>query len=140
METLCLKLKIKSYRLCSFKPFLCCKHACYCVNMVSVTSASRYITSATCYHPRYQSRSSMYIRSLIPRTFAELAAAVPIAFTRAFELRHEKTTSREDSHQPRLQLSLNSLCCPHKDSLGPWFTHCVHSKDSDQTGQMPRLI
>ena len=41
-----------------------CNQTCYCVNMVSVTSASRY-------HPRYQSRSSMYIRGLIPRNFAE---------------------------------------------------------------------
>ena len=55
-----------------------CNHTCYCVNMVSVTSASRYITSASRYNPRYQSRSSMYIRSLIPRNFAELAEAAPI--------------------------------------------------------------
>ena len=34
-------------------------HTSYCVNMVSVTSASRYITSASCYHPGHQSRSSM---------------------------------------------------------------------------------
>ena len=47
--------------------------------MVYVTSASRYVTSASHYHPRYQSRSSMYIRGLIPRNFAELAEAVPIA-------------------------------------------------------------
>ena len=48
--------------------------------MVSVTSASRYllVTSAPRYHPRYQSRSSMYIRGLILRTFAELVVAVPI--------------------------------------------------------------
>ena len=45
--------------------------------MVSVTSASRYITSASRYYPHYQSRSSMYIRGLIPRNFAELAEAVP---------------------------------------------------------------
>ena len=37
--------------------------------MVSVTSASRYITSVS---------RSMYIRDLIPRKFAELAEAVPI--------------------------------------------------------------
>ena len=42
--------------------------------MVSVTSASRY-------HPHYQSRSSMYIRGLIQLNFAELAEAVPIATT-----------------------------------------------------------
>ena len=46
--------------------------------MVSVTPASHYITSASRYHPRYQSRSSMYIRGLILRNFAELAEAVPI--------------------------------------------------------------
>ena len=56
----------------------CCNHTCYYANMVSVTSASRYLTSASRYHPRYQSRSSMYIRGLIPRNFAELAEAVPI--------------------------------------------------------------
>ena len=39
--------------------------------MVSVTSASRY-------HPRYQRRSSVYIRGLIPRNFAELAEAIQI--------------------------------------------------------------
>ena len=39
--------------------------------MISVTSASSY-------HPRYQSRFSMYIRGLIPRNFGELAEAVPI--------------------------------------------------------------
>ena len=48
---------------------------CYCINMVSVTSASHYITPASHYHPRYQSRSSIYIRGLIPRNFAELAEA-----------------------------------------------------------------
>ena len=47
--------------------------------MVSVTSASRYMTSASRYHPHYQKRSSMFIRGLIPRNFAELADAVPIA-------------------------------------------------------------
>ena len=47
--------------------------------MFSVTSASRYKTSASRYHPRYQSRSSMYIHGLILRNFAELAEAVPIA-------------------------------------------------------------
>ena len=48
--------------------------------MASVTSASRYITSASRYHQRYQSRSSMYIRGLIPRNSTELAEAVPIGF------------------------------------------------------------
>ena len=43
-------------------------------NMVSVTSASRY-------HTRYQSRSSLYIRSMLPQNFAELAEAVLIDTT-----------------------------------------------------------
>ena len=46
----------------------CCNHTCYCVGMVSVTSASGY-----------QNRSSMYIGGLILRNFTEkLAEAVPI--------------------------------------------------------------
>ena len=36
------------------------------------------VTSALCYHTRYQSRSSMFFRGLIPRKFAELAEAAPI--------------------------------------------------------------
>ena len=54
---------------------------CYCLNMVSVTSASRYITPASRYQSRYQSRSSMYISGLIPRNFAEFAETVPIGTT-----------------------------------------------------------
>ena len=45
----------------------CCNHTCCCINMVSVTSASRYIMSVSRYHPRYQIRSSMYISGPIPR-------------------------------------------------------------------------
>ena len=59
----------------------CCNHTCYCVNMVSMTLASHYITSASRYHPGYQSRSSLYICGLIPGNFAELAEAVPIGST-----------------------------------------------------------
>ena len=43
--------------------------------MVSVTSASRYVTSAS----TYQSRSAMYIQGLIPRHFTESAEALWIA-------------------------------------------------------------
>ena len=46
--------------------------------MVSVTSASCYITSASRYHQCYQSRSSKYIRGLIPWNFTGIAEAVPI--------------------------------------------------------------
>ena len=59
----------------------CCNHTCYCVNMVSVTSASRCIMSASRYHPRYQSKSAMYIHGLIPRNFTEFAEVVSIVVT-----------------------------------------------------------
>ena len=62
-----------------YNRLFCCNHTCYCVNMVSVTSASRYITPGSRYPPLYQSRPSMYIRGLIPWNFAELAEVVPIA-------------------------------------------------------------
>ena len=52
-----------------YNRLFCCNHTCDCVNMVPVTSSSRYITSASHYHTRYQSRSSMYIRGLIPRNW-----------------------------------------------------------------------
>ena len=58
-----------------------CNHASYCVNLFSVMSAPRFITSASRYHSRYQSRPSMYNRGLIPRNFAELAEVVPIVTT-----------------------------------------------------------
>ena len=38
-----------------------------------------FITSASRYHSRYQSRSSMYFRGLVPRNFAELTETIPIA-------------------------------------------------------------
>ena len=43
-----------------------------------ITSASRYITPASRYQPHYQSKSSMYTCGRIPRNFAELVEAVPI--------------------------------------------------------------
>ena len=61
----------------------CCNHLFRCnqtgyyIGMVSVMSESQYITSAS----RYQSRSSMYIRGLIPLNSMELAKAVPIDVT-----------------------------------------------------------
>ena len=54
--------------------------------MVSVKSGSHSIMSVSRYHPRYQSRSSMYIRGLIPRNFAEFAEAVPIAISAVLEI------------------------------------------------------
>ena len=58
----------------------CCHHTCFRVNMVSLKSTLCNITSASRYHPRYHNRSSMHIRGLIPRNFAELALTVPIVF------------------------------------------------------------
>ena len=52
----------------------CCNHTCYCVGMVSVTLALHNVASAS----GDQSRSSMYIRGLVPQNFMELANAVPI--------------------------------------------------------------
>ena len=74
------------YRHCNIllkKTLTSCKsfvllQTCYGVNMVSVTSASRYITPASRYHQRYQSRSWMYICGLMPWNFAELVEAVLI--------------------------------------------------------------
>ena len=72
-----LSIKFEKHKLHLSRLF-CCNHTYYCVNMVSVTSVSRYITSASRNHPRDQRRSSMYIRGLNPRNFAEIAEAVPI--------------------------------------------------------------
>ena len=53
---------------------ICCNHTFYCVCMVPMMSASHNVTSA----PRYQSRSSVNIRDLIPRYLMVLAEAVPM--------------------------------------------------------------
>ena len=45
-EIILLKKRHKLHLSCLF----CCKHTCYFLGMVSVTSASRYITSASHYH------------------------------------------------------------------------------------------
>ena len=58
-----------------YNRLFCCNYTCYFVGIHgSVASASRFLTSVS----RYQSRSSMYIRGLIPRTSTELVEAVPI--------------------------------------------------------------
>ena len=65
-----------------------------------------YKTSASRYHPRYQSRSSMYIRDLIPQNFAESAEAVPIGAVRCLNYGpnlypgpYSVCTSRESSDE-----------------------------------------
>ena len=45
------------------------------LGMVFVTSSSHYVASAS----RYESRSSIFTRGLIPRNSTELAEVVPIA-------------------------------------------------------------
>ena len=55
-----------------YNRFFCFNHACYCVGMVSVALALRYVTSAS----RYQNRSSMYIQGLISWNSTELVEAV----------------------------------------------------------------
>ena len=55
-----------------YNRLFCCNHTCNCVDMLSVTSVSRYETSAL----RFQTRSLMYIRGLIPRNSTELAKSV----------------------------------------------------------------
>ena len=62
-----------------YNRLFCCNHTCYCVGMVYVKSAAHYVTSAS----RYQSRSLMYIRGLIPRNSTKLAEAVPIVHLQA---------------------------------------------------------
>ena len=79
-----------------------CNCTSYYVKMVSVTSAARYITSASSYHPRYQSKSSMYIRCLIPRNSAELVEAVSIEITisknQEQAKKKKKTTTQKHTH------------------------------------------
>ena len=60
-----------------YSRLFCCNHTCYCVGTVSVTSASHYVMSAS----HYQSRSSMYIRGLIPRNSTELVEAVQMVYS-----------------------------------------------------------
>ena len=61
-----------------------------------------------------------------------------------FEPSHDKTNKMtcapsEDSDQPGHPPSL-IIHCPHEKRLGSLATHWAHSEDSDQTGQMHRLI
>ena len=58
-----------------YNRLICCNHTCVC--MVSVSSASRYVTSAS----HYQSRSSMNIGGLILRNSTELVEAFRIVFS-----------------------------------------------------------
>ena len=88
----------------------CCNHTCYCVKMVSVTSALRYITSALRYHPLYQSRSSMYIPGLIAWNFTELAETVQIADKTCF-LGFRRPIQSSQLHRLARKLNRNFIDC-----------------------------
>ena len=118
----------------------CCNHTCYCANMVSVMS--RYITSVSRYHPRYQSRSSIYIRCLIPRNSKELTEAVPIypcCLISTFVFGHLYSmmakifsckTSRfsQVSVPERTRLSLTQLQTTKTCFLGKWLMQMAFKK------------
>ena len=103
------------------------------VNMFSVTSASRYITSASRYHPRYQSRSMMYIIGLIPRNFAESAEALGYdwslwsvyvdAQARAFAIRLQQNwfpySLAHTSNQVKDKVSVTRKCHSHRPQTNP---------------------
>ena len=81
----------KTYKTSFITIFLLLSHLfLYCIDMVFVTSASCYLMSASCYHPHYRSKSSMYIRGLIPWNFAEWAEAVPIGIRATWRFRIAK--------------------------------------------------
>ena len=60
------------------------------------------------------------------------------------EPQHDKPT-KEHVRPAKTQISLGIRLVLSESSLSTWrklgflATHCVHSEDSDQTGQMPRL-
>ena len=64
---------------------------------------------------------------------------------RSYEPRHDKT-NKIPVHPAKTQISLGIRPVWSKSSLSAWkklgslATHWAHSKDSDQTGRMPRLI
>ena len=97
----------------------CCNHTCYCVNTISVTPASRYIPSASRYHPRYQRRSSMYIRGLMPRNFTEIAEAILIGFLTICQSTYWRVSSLQRVN-PEQVLTLELWGLYDRDNLGPW--------------------
>ena len=100
-----------------YNPLFRRNHTCHCVNMVSVTLASRYITSASRFHLRYQSRSSMYmyIRDLILRKFAELAEAVPIQIFLSVRIFSRQT----DKHTYNCLMRVAQLAINNYSTLWP---------------------
>ena len=102
--------------------------------MVSATSESRYITTASRYHPHYQSRSSMYIRGLIPLHFSELSKTVPIAVLRdlsSFAIILPRKREREREIKLVALLQLSSRCHVAAGVMGLFIMvqwvglHCV---------------
>ena len=67
-----IKSLLKKHKL-HLSHLFCCNHTCFCVYMVSMTSRPHNITSASHYHPRYQSKSLMYIRGPNSGNLADFA-------------------------------------------------------------------
>ena len=63
-----------------------CNRSCYCIDMVSVTSALRYVTLAS-----HESRSSMYIRGLIQRNWPRQFRLSGICLNQLPMSMHDKT-------------------------------------------------
>ena len=95
--------------------------------MVSVTSASSYVTSA----PRYQSRSSTYIRGLVSRNSTELAEAVPIEGTSYMYKSETKSHALQIAQElvpplflekagDKKQVSITRKCHNHGTQANPW--------------------
>ena len=95
--------------------------------MVSVMSSSSYIASASCYHPQYQSRCSMYIHGLIPLNFTELAKAVLIDLVSDTFCMYAQLTNRARALYFGLSLHLH-----------PYFMY-VASEGSGESVHLHRL-
>ena len=83
-------------------------------------------------------RASSSVNCLVPST-------VSVLLQQWYEPRHDKT-NKVTVCPAKTQISLGICPVWSESSLSAWrklgslATHWVHSEDSDQTGQMPRLI
>ena len=127
---------IKSGR--GMRPFVNINTVCKCNFYIILKWCKEKSNRVICLHFLYTYSDSPYFRII-----TAVIWSVPIF--RIFEPRHDKTKNM--SVRPaKTQISLgirpvwseSSLSKGRK--LGPLATHWAHSKDSDQTGRMPRLI
>ena len=110
----------------------CCNHTCYCVNMVSVTSGSSYVTSASHYHPCYQSRCWMYICGLIPRNSAELVAPVLIG-TSWFKQFISNQYIQYNTFFNHTNIQIRTEARAYQVLLFRYKLSCAYSRDSNQS-------